>query len=113
MARFIIGGYQRDFNINVQDDMCRAIQYVVLTQLSKGEGLFFRSHGQVDGDDLQSAVWINPSSAIRFEYDSEIFPDVNGDLADSLQKHVDQFGGIVIPSKAEMDLMHLEDSVAE
>lgn len=103
MGRMIIGGYGNEsLTFNMGDSHCQAIQEAVLGRLASGKGLFFRYAGTRDeGDPVLSVSWIGPSTPVRFEYDTEVLPKLDREMADGYQQHVDSFGGIILASQAE------------
>ena len=54
---------------------------------------------------MQTVAWIGQQGSVRFEYDAEIFPELNEELAAVYQQHLEKFGGIIIPSRAEADML--------
>ncbi|KRE79921.1 hypothetical protein [Arthrobacter sp. Soil763] len=113
MARIIIGGYRQDVVLNLFDSVVRAMQDPILTHLAGGKGLFLRYGGQTEEKDVQLAFWIGPSSAIRFEYDAEIFPELDEEQAAVFAEHLKVFGGIILGTKAEGDRMEAEMQATE
>ena len=112
MGRLVIGGFgSGNVTFNLGDTVCRAMQNVILTRLGTGNGLFFRYAGAApNGDPVLTAMWIGPSTAIRFEYDSDVLPELDLEMVSGYQMHVDKFGGIVVPSEAELEQYREEDA---
>lgn len=110
MGRIVIGGYgDGNLNLHIEDRLCRAMQSAILNRLSAGQGLFLRYAGMLDnGQQMITAVWIGASSSLRFEYDGHFMPEVDQELVSAYQELIDSKGGIILPSKAEMDQL-LED----
>ena len=109
MPRLIVGGYGCDIVMHFQDEVCRAAQDVLIRRLSSGGGLFLRSSRDVDGQPVTTVIWISPSGSVRFEYDDDILPELNEELAATYWKAIEDAGGLVLPSQAEVDSWRLED----
>ena len=111
MPRLIVGGYGRDIVMNFEDEVCRAVQNVLIRRLSLGDGLFLRSSGDSDGHPVTTVTWISPASFVRFEYDDEKLPELNEKLAETYWAAIKGSGGLVLPSQGEIDSWRLEDEV--
>lgn len=106
MARIIVGGYAEPIDFNLSDGICRAIQNAMLLRLGDGgKGFFFRMGGEAGGKGIQHVVWISTSSAIRWEYDSDVLPELNEEWADGYKRMLESLNGIIVPSKTEYDAM--------
>ncbi|WP_458113408.1 hypothetical protein M1D88_04650 [Arthrobacter sp. R1-13] len=97
--------------MNFEDEVCRAVQNVLIRRLSLGDGLFLRSSGDSDGQPVTTVIWISPASSLRFEYDDEKLPELNEKLAETYWTVIKGSGGLVLPSQGEIDSWRLEDEV--
>ena len=113
MARLILGGYSSDVVVQMDDGLGRALQAAVVTRLATGNGLFLRCDTTVNEESLVTVSWISPSSSIRFEWDTELPPDLHErllNLARSFASDIASKGGIVLPGNAEMERMKAEQA---
>lgn len=108
MAKFIIGGNGQQIDFNIFDKTCRAMQHAMLTRLLDGKGFFFRMGGDANGRAVQHVVWVSHATSVRFEYDSELLPDLDKGLAERFREILEESGGLVFPSKTEADLVLAE-----
>lgn len=109
----IIGGYgNENLTLNLADAPCQAIQEAVLARLASGKGLFFRYAATRDeGEPVLSVSWISPSTPVRFEYDTDVLPELDREMADGYHQHVEGLGGIVLASLAEQARWAEEETV--
>jgi hypothetical protein len=111
MARLILGGYSSDVVIQFHDSVARALHLAIFTRLKTGKGMSLRCGRTVGDDIVVSNLWISPSSAIRFDFGSDVEPAFSEDMVRSFVSDIKRYGALALPTDDEFERMRLEAHV--
>jgi hypothetical protein len=108
MARLILGGYSSDVVIQLHDGVARALHLAILDRLKSGKGMSLRCGRTVDDEIVVSNLWISPSSAVRFDFGSDVEPAFSEDMVKSFVSDIKRYGGMALPTDAEFERRRAE-----
>ena len=108
MARLILGGYSSDVVIQLHDGVARALHLAIFDRLKSGKGMSLRCGRTVDDEIVVSNLWISPSSAIRFDFGSDVEPAFSEDMVKSFVSDIKRYGGMALPTDAEFERRRAE-----
>ncbi|WP_214466290.1 DUF7882 family protein [Microbacterium flavescens] len=92
MAKLYYGN--QDDPIDIPDDLLAHVKIVVTTKLRRGES-FLMSWSHADGNG-RSSIWIQPSIAMRFVFDTVHAPEIDRALLASLAVAANSNSGLVV-----------------
>jgi hypothetical protein len=102
MAQLILGGYSNDVVIELPDGLARALHLAVFERMKSGKGMSLRCGRKVGDEFVVSNLWISPSSALRFDFDSDVEPVFSEDMVRSFLSDIERYGGMALPTEAEL-----------
>lgn len=76
------------------DTTIRTMEQVILGELAKGQSLFFRVPRTGDDGPSAVSVLLSPSSQLVFWYDTDLPVEVNGEMAEGLERMLERTRGI-------------------